>query len=151
MDELINGFPINIYQTCLAFQFFIFPLMTLFNTVFAYNTIFTLFFLKDYFYDIDYILSAHHILAIVYLWSFCTTKREVKTFTVAEIGSGMYNIYTLAKHYDYHVDEIHIIYFIVMTASNLYVVDYLRRSDRSILFKIPCWIVLIGREYFIFI
>lgn len=151
MDELINGFPLYTYPICFAFQFIIFPLMTQFNTVFVYNTIFTVFLLKDYFYEIDYILSAHHILAMVYLWSFCKTKREVSTFTIAEIGSGVYNLYTLAKHYHYQVTEIHILYFIVMTASNLYVIDYLHRSNRSILFRIPCYIIIIGREYFIFL
>ena len=110
-----------------------------------------MFLLKDYFYEIDYIISAHHILGMVYLWSFCKTKKEVTTFTIGEIGSGVYNLYTLAKHYDYHVTEIHILYFIVMTASNLYAIDYLQRSNISILLRIPCYIIIIGREYFIFL
>jgi len=151
MDEIVNGFPLYTYPICFAFQFIIFPLMSILNTVVVYNTTLTVFLLKDYFYEIDYILSTHHILAIVYLWSFCKTRKEVMTFTIAEIGSGVYNLFTLAKHYDYHVTEIRILYFIIMTFSNLYVMDYLLRSNRSILLRLPCLIIIIGREYFIFL
>ncbi len=151
MYEIINGFPEYTYPICFLFQFFIFPLMTIFNTVFVYNAVFTAFLLKDYFYEIDYILSAHHILAIVYLWNFCKTKREVTVYTIGEIGSGMYNVYTLARHYNYYVPQIHILYFVIMTLSNLYAIDYLRTSNKSLYFKIPIYILLAGREYFIFV
>jgi hypothetical protein len=151
MNEIINGFPAYTYPICLSFQFFLFPLMSAFYTAFAYNTIFTAFLLKDYFYDIDYIISAHHILAIVYLWAFCKTKREMMTFTIAEVGSGVYNLYTLAVYYNYHVRVIHMLYFFVMTLSNLYVIDYIRTSNKPLYVKIPAYIVLVGREYFIFL
>lgn len=151
MHEIINGFPAYTYPLCLSFQFFLFPLMSIFQTAFVYNTIFTAFLLKDYFYEIDYILSAHHILAIVYLWAFCKTRREMLTFTIAEIGSGAYNLYILALHYNYHVRAIHMLYFFVMTTSNLYVIDYMRTSNKPIYLKIPIYIVLAARECYIFL
>jgi len=151
MHEIINGFPAYTYPICVTFQFCLFPLMTIYNSVFVYNTVFTAFLLKDYFYEIDSILSAHHILAIVYLWAFCKTRRETLTFTIAEIGSGAYNLYTLARHYQLCVTQVHFVYLILMTLSNLYVIDYLRRSDKPLYVKIPAYIVLAGREYFIFL
>lgn len=150
MYEIISGFPAYTYPICLTFQFFLFPLMTIFHTAFAYNAIFTAFLLKDYLYDIDYILSAHHILAIAYLWAFCKTRREMLTFTIAEVGSGAYNLYTLARYYQFYIPQIHMLYFVIMTISNLYVIDYIRKSDKPLYLKMPAYILLAGREYFIF-
>jgi len=125
--------------------------MTIYNSVFVYNAVFTAFLLKDYFYDIDYILSAHHIIGFIYIWAFCKTRREMLAFTIAEFGSGVYNLFTLARYYQFYVPQVHFVYLILMTLSNLYVIDYLRRSDKPLYVKIPAYILLAGREYFIFI
>jgi hypothetical protein len=151
MDEIINGFPAYMYPMCLAFQFMIFPLMTVFNTVFVYNITFTAFLLKDYFYEIDYILSAHHVLALFYLWLICKTRREMLAYTIAEVGSGVYNLYTLARYYQFYVPQVHVLYFVIMTLSNLYIADYMRTSNRSIYLKLPMYLLIAGREYFIFL
>jgi hypothetical protein len=151
MDEIINGFPAYIYPIGMLFQFFLFPLITTFCSISTFNTIFILYLAKDYFFPMDYILSAHHVICITYTWIFSKTKGDTKATTICEIGSGACNVYVFTRHYNYHVTEIHAFYFIVMTLSNIYALHDVFHSNKPLFFKLTMLVLVIGREYFIFL
>jgi len=96
-------------------------------------------------------LTAHHLVALVFIYQFSKTKSETGSFTVAELGSGGFNVYTLARHYDVvWLSQAHTFYAVVMTASNLYAVHYIAgRKDVAIPYKLVAGALIVGRQMYV--
>jgi hypothetical protein len=151
LTDTVDGFPIWMYFACLFHQYALFPLFHWFASVRAFNILFTIYFLKDFLFDMDLVLTVHHIVSLVFIYKISNTKSETGAFTVAEFGSGAFNVYTLARHYDVvWVSQAHTFYAVVMTASNLYSVHYIvGRKDVAIPYKLVAGALIVGRQSYI--
>lgn len=153
MNEIIAGFPIYIYYVCMAFQFAVFPLMSLLYNPYLYKVAFIGLMAKDFVVaKMDMALTVHHVIGIWATYSFCNTQRLSWIVSVGEFGSGMYNVYTLAKHYDYHVYPIYLGYSVIMTMTNIYCcVGIVRAPGIRWYYKAPCLVLLCARQYYVFL
>ena len=151
LTDTLDGFPVWMSFVCLFHQYAIFPMFHWFASVRAFNLLFVAYFVKDFFYDIDMALTAHHLVALAFIYQFSNNKDITRTFTVAELGSGGFNVYTLARHYDVvWVSQAHTFYAVVMTASNLYAVHYIvGRKDVAIPYKLVAGALLVGRQMYV--
>ena len=151
-SNLIAGYPLEAYYICFGCQFIIFPLLTWLNaTAVVFNTVLTAFFIKDFLYDIDTVIIMHHLVTTYLAWKYCNSKRVMTVFTVAEFGSGMFNVNCLAIHYNYMVMPSLLLYGLVMTASNIYCIFYLINvRDVQYQAKLVATTVVIVRQYYIF-
>jgi hypothetical protein len=122
-----------------------------FASVQAFNIVFVAYFIKDFFYDIDMMLTIHHIVATIFIYRFSNDKNVTSVFTIAELGSGGYNVYTLARHYDVAwISQAHTFYAVVMTSSNLYAAHYIiGRKDVSLPYKLAAMAMLGGRQMYV--
>jgi hypothetical protein len=153
MDEIIAGFPLYLYYVCFSFQFAVFPLLSLAYNQYLYKAAFIGLMVKDWVFapiSMDIAMSVHHIIGIWATYSFCNTQQLSWIITVGEFGSGTYNIYTLAKHYDVYVYPIYVGYAVIMTMTNIYCVVGIIRAPVRWYYKIPCIVLLCGRQYFVY-
>jgi hypothetical protein len=150
LTDTLGGFPVWHSYVCIAHQYGLFPFMFWFSSVKTFNIMFSLYFFKDIFYDIDIVLAVHHMVALFFVWVFSVSKRETGLFTIAELGSGGFNVYTLAKYYGIYVYHSHVFFAIVMTTSNIYCIQYVvRRRDLAIPYRVLACALFLGRQYFI--
>lgn len=148
----LNGFPVWMSFVSLFHQYMLFPMLHWFASVRAFNIVFYAYFLKDFFYDIDMVLTVHHLVSLVFIYQFSNNKDITRTFTIAEFGSGGFNVYTLAKHYNVlWLSQAHIFYAVIMTASNLYTVNQIVRTQGVALpYKFVAGGLLVGRQMYVF-
>jgi hypothetical protein len=154
MDEIIAGSPLYIYYVSLSFQFAVFPLLSLAYNQYLYKAAFIGLMVKDWFIaplSMDIAMTVHHIIGIWATYSFCNTQQLSWIITVGEFGSGVYNVYTLAKHYDFYVYPIYVGYAVIMTMTNIYCVVGIIRAPVRWYYKIPCVLLLCGRQYFVYL
>jgi hypothetical protein len=150
MNQIIVGYPLYIYIVNISFQFVILPLLSVAYNRYVYNTLFTMLMMKDLLViTSDTLMNLHHGISIVGAVIFCNSQQISFIVTVAEIGSGTYNIYTLAKHYDYYQEHIFWIYATIMTISNIYCIVGITKSKFHFLYKIPFYILMFMRQYYI--
>ena len=151
LTDTLDGFPIWMSFVSVLHQYALFPMFHWFASMRAFNLVFTAYFIKDFFYDIDMALTAHHVVALAFIYKFSINKDVTRAFTVAEFGSGGFNVYILAKHYDVSwVSQARIFYAITMTASNLYSVHYIiGRKDVAIPYKLIAGVFIVGRQMYV--
>ena len=108
---------------------------------------------KDWFIcQMDIAMSVHHIIGIWATYSFCNTQQISWIVSVGEFGSGVYNLYNLAKHYDLYVYPIYVGYAVIMTLTNIYcVLCIIRISSVRWYYKIPCLALMVARQYFVYL
>ena len=153
MNEIIDGFPLYSYYICLSYQFVFFPLLTLLFNEYIYKTVFIVYMIKDFFIGtMSTILTVHHVISCWIIYSFCHTQQLSWIVTFCEIGSGMYNVYTLAKYYDFYVYPIYIGYSVIMTLTNIYCcLGLIRKLHVHWYYKVPILLLLCGRQYFVYL
>ena len=153
MNEIIAGWPLSVYYVCMSFQFALFPLLSIFYNQYLYNAAFIGLMAKDFLVaKMDMSLTVHHVIGVWATYSFCDTQQMSWIITVAEIGSGMFNVYTLAKHYDFYIYPIYLGYSVIMTMTNIYCcLGIIRNSKVKWYYKIPCLLLLCGRQYFVYV
>lgn len=149
MFELIAGFPLYTYYIGLLSQFVLFPILAGFGHVPTFNIYFITYLAKDVAYDMDAALIAHHVISIWGAYFFCDSPYLCFLIAVGEVGSGAYNTYTLAKHYDTYVGAAYVFYVVVMTLSNVYFVRGVVRHKINFYYKIPVLAVVVGRQLFV--
>jgi hypothetical protein len=150
MDEIIDGYPLYIYCCNMTFQFALFPLLCVFYNNTVFNTSFVSLMLKDYLVVSNNVLiNCHHGLSILLTILFCNTQRLAIVVSVAEFGSGAYNSYILANHYDYNPEYVYWFYAITMTLSNIYCFLGVYNTPIYKVYKIPAYGLLVVRQYFL--
>lgn len=151
LTDTVDGFPIWMYFACLFHQYALFPLFHWFASVRTFNILFTAYFLKDFFFDMGMAMTVHHIVGLVFIYKISNTKSETRAFTVAEFGSGAFNVNLLAKHYDVAwVSHAYTFYTVIMTASNLYAIHYtLKRKDVAISYRLVAGALIVGRQMYV--
>ncbi len=118
--------------------------------LYMYSTLFIGLMMKDFLItSSDIVMNTHHVICILGTILFCNTQSISFIVTVGEIGSGTYNMYTLAKYYDYYPDNIFWIYAVIMTISNIYCIVGVTKNRRHFVYKIPLYILIIMRQYYI--
>lgn len=143
-----NKFPLELH-TCS--QFLLLPLSIYIDTN-VFNAIFCLLLMKDFLYQISYLIAAHHVLGILGCLYYSSTIEDTYTLGLAEFGSGMYNTYILAKQYNTNIEIAYALYAITMTFSNLQLILYLNNHrEKRIYIKAPFYILVITRQYYVFI
>ncbi len=150
MDEIIDGYPLCIYCCNMTFQFAMFPLLCVFYNNTIFNTSFVTLMLKDcLIVSNNVLINCHHALTILLTILFCNTQRIAILVTVAEFGSGAYNSYILAKHYDYNPEYVYWFYAITMTLSNIYCLIGLYNTPVYKFYKIPAYCLVFARQHFL--
>ena len=153
MDEIIAGFPLYTYYICFFFQFGIFPLLSVAYNPSVYKATFIGLMMKDWLVaKMDIAMSIHHVIGIWATFYFCNTQQISWIVSVGEFGSGVYNVYTLAKHYEFYVYPIYVGYSVIMTLTNIYcVLCIIRISSVRWYYKIPCLVLMVARQYFVYL
>ncbi len=150
MYEIIDGYPLYIYCCNMTFQFMLFPLLCVFYNTIVFNTSFVSLMLKDFLIVSNNVLmNCHHGLSIVLTVLFCNSQSTAIIIAVGEFGSGAYNSYTLAKHYDYSPEYVYWFYAITMTLSNIYCLFGIYNTPVYKVYKIPAYGLIVVRQYFL--
>jgi len=153
MYDIVAGYPLYVYYIGLISQFGLFPLLATFYSVSVFNMYFLTYLITDFANDatlVDNIMIAHHVICIVFTIIFSHTRGDIWLITIGEIGSGSYNIYTLANAYNNHVSTAYAFYIVVMTLSNIYCSIVVLRRDAMWYYKIPALILICGRQHFLY-
>lgn len=152
LTDIIDGAPLWIYIWCIASQLLLFPLVGNYCSVKTYNITFSLLLLKDFlFCDLTTPLIAHHISSILIINKFCYRKLDTYNYTAAEFGSGFYNLITLARYYNIFVNPMFIIYTIVISLSNAYMLQYIYHYRAAFFWKIVPSLLVLGRQFFVYV
>ena len=151
VEELIEGYPLYIYYMSMSFQFCVLPLLCVFYNKPIYKSAFIGLMAKDFLVTTtNTMMNAHHGLCILYTMIYCHTQNVAMIVTAGEIGSGVFNVYTIAKHYDHDtLDEIFWVYAVIMTFSNIYCFISLYNLKEPIYMKIPLYGLFLMRQYFV--
>ncbi len=153
MNEIIDGFPLYSYYICMSYQFVFFPLLTVWFNQYIYKTAFIVYMIKDfYIVTMPMSLTVHHVISCWGTYSFCDTQQLCWLITVGEIGSGMFNVYTLANYYDFYVFPIYLLYSVIMTLTNIYCwLGLFRKLHVQWYYKVPIFLLLYARQYFVYV
>ena len=153
MFDIVAGYPLYVYYIGLASQFFLFPLLATFCSVGVFNAYFLVYLAKDFAFETmmtDNAMIAHHIVSMVGTAIVSRSSADAWIITVGEIGSGSYNVYTLAKVYDTNVSDAYLFYAVVMTLSNMYCVVSIVRHKVQWHYKVPLLLLIVGRQSFLY-
>ena len=143
-----HKFPLEMH-TCS--QFLLLPLSIYVDTN-VFNAIFCFLLMKDFLYKISYLIAAHHLVGILGCLYYSSTIEDTYTLGLAEFGSGMYNTYVLAKQYNTNIEIAYALYAITMTLTNMHLFLYIKNhSEKRIYIKAPFYILVITRQYDVFI
>lgn len=151
MFDIVAGYPLYCHYIALISQFAMFPILATFCSVGVFNAYLLTYLVKDFAYEttlVDNVLIAHHIIGIWATVCFSRSNSETWIITVAEIGSGSYNLYTLAKAYENNVDAVYAFYAVVMSLSNIYCTISVLRHKTRWYYKVPVLALIIGRQVF---
>ena len=153
MFEIVAGYPLYVYYIGLASQFLLFPLLATVCSVGVFNAYFLAYLAKDFAFETmlaDNAMIAHHIISMVGTAIVSRSSADAWIITIGEIGSGSYNVYTLAKVYDTHVSDAYLFYAVVMTLSNVYCVVSIVRHKVRWYYKVPLLFLMMGRQSFLY-
>jgi hypothetical protein len=118
----------------------------------TFNVLFCCLLLKDFLYKIEYLFALHHLIGIVGCIGYSRTPGDVRGLAIAEFGSGMYNIYTLAKQYNISVEIAYVLYAITMSLSNIHLLIYItNHREKSLYIRAPFYVLVLLRQYYIYI
>jgi hypothetical protein len=150
VEVLIDGYPLYIYYINMSFQFFVLPTLCVCYNKHVYNSAFIGLMAKDFLVTTtNTLMNMHHGLCIVYTAFYCHTQNIAMIVAVGEFGSGMYNLYTLAKHFDTNVVEVYWAYVVIMTLTNIYCVVGVNNSKNSIYVKLPLYGLFFMRQHYL--
>ena len=147
--DTLDSFPIWIYWLGLLCQFVVFPYLSWYGSVKTFNVFLAVYLLKDFLFDLDLVLTLHHLATLVFLYTLGRFQSDIRAAMIAEIGSGVYNIYTLSQYYNAFVSPAYMLYAIVMTFSNVYCVCYVVKKETHLINKIVAFVLLAGRQYYV--
>ena len=90
------------------------------------------------------------MIGIVGCIGYSRTPDDVRGLAIAEFGSAMYNIYTLAKQYNISVEMAYALYAITMTLSNIRLLIYIiNHREKSLYIRAPFYVLVLMRQYYI--
>jgi len=118
----------------------------------TFNVLFCCLLLKDFLYKIEYLFAIHHMIGIFACIGYSRTPYDVRGLAIAEFGSGMYNIYTLAKQYNIRVEIAYALYAITMSLSNIHLLIYIiNHREKRLYITAPFYALVLLRQYYIYI
>lgn len=151
--DIIDGYPVYVHYIGLFSQFWLFPILAMFGSINMFNAYFLMYLAKDFAYEsmlADNAMIAHHVISAWGTIYFSTTKPMCWMITIAEVGSGSYNAYTLAKAYYQDVYLVYMFYAIVMSLSNVYCIVSIVRHNARWYYKVPALALIVGRQAFVY-
>ena len=144
----MSGFPTEIQ---IAAQLSFLPVSKVVS-IRTFNILFCCLLLKDFLYKIEYLFAIHHMIGIVGCIGYSRTPDDVRGLAIAEFGSAMYNIYTLAKQYNISVEIAYALYAITMSLSNIHLLIYLtKHREKRLYITAPVYALILMRQYYIYI
>lgn len=144
----MSGFPTEIQ---IAAQLSFLPVSKVVS-IRTFNVLFCCLLLKDFLYKIEYLFAIHHMIGIVGCIGYSRTPDDVRGLAIAEFGSAMYNIYTLAKQYNISVEMAYALYAITMTLSNIRLLIYIiNHREKKLYITAPFYVLVLMRQYYIYI
>jgi hypothetical protein len=118
----------------------------------TFNIMFCCLLLKDFLYKIECIIAVHHMIGIFGCIGYSRTPDDVRGLAIAEFGSAMYNIYTLAKQRNVGVELVYALYAITMSLSNIRLLIYLiNHREKRLYITAPFYALILTRQYYIYI
>ena len=152
LTEVIDGAPLWTYIWCISSQFIVFPLVGHYCSVRTYKITFTILLLKDFLVgQLPTSLVLHHVFSILIINTFCLRKLDVQMYTAAEFGSAFFNLVTLARYYNIFVTPIFIMYSVMISLSNAYVLQYIYHYRAATVWKVVPVSIIVGRQAFIYL
>ena len=144
----MSAFPIEIQ---IASQLSFLPMSNIVS-IQTFNVLFCCLLLKDFLYKIEYLFAIHHLIGIFGCVAYSRTPGDVRGLAIAEFGSGMYNIYTLAKQYNISVEIAYVLYTITMSLSNIHLLIYIiNHREKRLYITAPFYVLVLIRQYYIYI
>ena len=152
LSEDVEGAPLWTFLCSIVSQFIIFPIVGHCCSAKTYNFVFTALLVKDFFVcDLSKPLVAHHILSIFLVHKFCHRKSDMLMCTIGELGSAFFNVATLSRHYNILVDPVYVLYAIIISLSNLYVLQHVFQYRTTLFWKLMPSLVVLGRQSFVYV
>lgn len=144
----MSAFPTEIQ---IAAQLALLPVSNIVS-IRLFNVLFCCLLLKDFLYKINYLFAVHHMISIFGCIGYSRTQGDVRGLAIAEFGSGMYNIYTLAKQYNISVEIAYVLYAITMSLSNIHLLIYItNHREKRLYIRAPFYVLVLIRQYYIYI
>jgi hypothetical protein len=144
----MSAFPIEIQ---IASQLSLLPVSKVVS-IQTFNLLFCCLLLKDFLYKIEYLFAIHHMIGIFACVGYSRTPDDVRGLAIAEFGSGMYNIYTLAKQHNTSIEIAYVLYAITMSLSNIHLLIYIiNHREKRLYITAPFYVLVIMRQYYIYI
>jgi len=144
----MQDFPVEIQ---IAAQLSLLPISNVVS-IRLFNVLFCCLLLKDFLYNIESLFAIHHIISVIGCIGYSRTPDDVRGLAIAEIGSGMYNMYVLAKQHNISVETAYALYAITMSLSNIHLLIYLtNHREKRFYLKTPFYVLVLVRQYYIYI
>jgi len=144
----MSGFPVEIQ---IASQLSFLPVSNIVS-IRTFNVLFCCLLLKDFLYKIEYLIAIHHMIGIFGCIGYSRTPDDVRGLAIAEFGSAMYNIYTLAKQHNISLEIAYALYAITMSLSNIQLIIYItKHREKRLYIRAPFYVLVLVRQYYIYI